>query len=158
MADVKIVAEPFSAPESRELDQERQEEIDGRYGHDAEPGVKPTEADLEVFLVARDGHGRALGCGALRALGGGAVELKRMYVRPRARRTGLGRRIVEALEAEARGRGFEVCRLETGVEQHEALALYQGAGYREIECFGAYASSPISRCFERRIGPRRPRS
>ena len=152
MADVEIVPEPFSAPDSRELDRERQGEIDGRYGEDTEPGVKPTEADLEVFLVARDSNGRALGCGALRALGGGAVELKRMYVRPRARRIGLGRRIVEALEAEALGRGFQVCRLETGVEQHEALALYQGAGYREIECFGAYADSPISRCFERRIG------
>ena len=151
MADVEIAPEAFSAPESRELDRERQEEIDGRYGQDTEPGVKPTEADLEVFLVARDNRGRALGCGALRALGGGAVELKRMYVRPGARRIGLGRRIVEALEAEALSRGFEVCRLETGVKQHEALALYQGSGYREIECFGAYADSPISRCFERRI-------
>jgi len=151
MADVEIAPEAFSAPESRELDRERQKEIDGRYGQDAEPGVKPTEADLEVFLVARDDRARALGCGALRALGGGAVELKRMYVRPGARRIGLGRRIVEALEAEALSRGFEVCRLETGVKQHEALALYQGSGYREIECFGAYADSPISRCFERRI-------
>jgi GNAT superfamily N-acetyltransferase len=61
--------------------------------------------------------------------------------------------LLAALEDEARARGFEVIRLETGTMQPEAMALYASAGYREIEGFGAYADHPASRCFERRLGP-----
>ena len=44
-------------------------------------------------------------------------------------------------------------RLETGIRQPEAMALYASAGYREIEGFGDYAGHPASRCFERRLAP-----
>ena len=44
-------------------------------------------------------------------------------------------------------------RLETGIRQPEAMALYAGAGYREIEGFGDYAGHPASRCFERELDP-----
>jgi len=124
-----------------------------RYAADAEPGVKPSAWDVTAFLVARDGDGRAVGCGALRALADGAVEIKRMYVRPHARGTGVSRLLLAALEDEARARGFGVIRLETGIRQPEAMALYAGAGYREIEGFGFYAGHPASRCFERELAP-----
>ena len=146
-----IGPEPFGSPESKRLDRERGEEIVGRYGWDSEPGIKPTDQDLAVFLVARDPTGTPVGCGALRALGDGAVEIKRMYVRPQARGSGLGRRLLSSLEVEARQRGFTVCRLETGDLQHEAIALYRSAGYVEIDRFGPYVDSDISMCFERRL-------
>ena len=123
----------------------------GRYGYDSEPGEKPTAADISVFLVARDPAGHALGCGALRHLEPGAAELKRMYVRPEARGSGLGRAILTALETEAKRLGVAVLRLETGHEQHEAIGLYERAGYERIPCFGAYADGPVSICYERTL-------
>jgi putative acetyltransferase len=145
---VRIGPEPFDSPDASELRAELAADIAGRYGRDTEPGVKPTAADIAVFLVARDAAGRAVGCGALRELDGG-VELKRMYVRPAARGTGVGRAILAALEAEARRRGHDRVVLETGTLQHEAIALYERAGYVPVPCFGAYAGVATSRCFAR---------
>jgi putative acetyltransferase len=109
-----------------------------------------------VFLVARDVAGKALGCGALRHLEPGAAELKRMYVRPEARGRGLGRALLDALEAEARRLGIRVLRLETGFKQHEAVGLYERAGYRRIPCFGAYADGAVSICYEKEMERRAP--
>jgi len=125
-----------------------------RYGGDFEPGTKPRAEDVAAFLVARGDDGRPLGCGALRSLGEPVVEIKRMYVRPEARGTGVGAAILEALEREASRLGFKVVRLETGPLQPEAVGLYARGGYREIPCFGAYSGAPASRCFERRLGER----
>lgn len=94
------------------------------------------------FVVARRG-GRAVGCGALR-IEAGYGELKRMYVVPEVRGRQLGRRILDRIEAEARHEGLRCLRLETGIHQPEALALYRAAGYVEREAFGAYAPDPLS--------------
>lgn len=94
-----------------------------------------------AFLVAwRDGE--PVGCGAVRALDGERGELKRMYVAPAARGTGLGRRLVEALEAEARKLGVRRLVLETGTRQQAALALYRATGFEPIPLYGEYTSSP----------------
>ena len=147
----RIAAEPFDGPDGAELLAGHAAELIHRYGHDTEPGAKPTAADVTVFLVARDDEGRALGCGAMRDLEPGVAELKRMYVRPEARGRGLGRAILEALEDEARRRDVTVLRLETGHAQHEAVGLYERAGYRRIPCWGAYAEGDVSICYEREI-------
>ena len=94
------------------------------------------------FIVARRGV-VAVGCGALR-IDVGYGELKRMYVVPEARGHRLGRRILDRIEAEARREGLRCLRLETGIRQPEALALYRAAGYAEREAFGEYASDPLS--------------
>ncbi len=104
-----------------------------------------------VFLVARNAGGDPVGCGTLLDLGGGVAEIKRMYVRPEARGQGVSRGVLEGLEREALRRGFARCRLETGERQPEAMGLYRSAGYEEIEKFGPYRDSPLSRCFERRL-------
>jgi GNAT superfamily N-acetyltransferase len=149
---VRIAAEPFHSPDAVALCAAQQADIQARYGfRDTEPGVKPSAADITVFLVARDEDGTPLGCGALRALGGGVVELKRMYTVPAARGRGVGRAVLAALEDEARARGFTLARLETGDRLPEAHRLYARAGYRPIPCWGAYASSAISLCFERAL-------
>ena len=94
------------------------------------------------FIVARRGT-TAVGCGALR-IDVGYGELKRMYVVPEARGRRLGRLILERIEQEARREGLACLRLETGIRQPEALALYRAAGYVEREAFGEYAADPLS--------------
>jgi GNAT superfamily N-acetyltransferase len=149
---VRIAAEPFHSPDAVALCDAQQADIRARYGlRDTEPGVKPSAADITVFLVARDDDGTPLGCGALRGLGDGVVELKRMYTVPAARGRGVGRAVLTALEDEARARGFTLARLETGDRLPEAHRLYVRAGYAPIPCWGAYASSAISLCFERAL-------
>jgi putative acetyltransferase len=146
---VRIAPEPFDSPDASALRAELAADIASRYGRDTEPGIKPTAADITVFLVARDAAGAAIGCGALRELDGGVVEIKRMYVRPAARGAGIGRAVLAALEAESHRRGFDRVLLETGTLQHEAIRLYERAGYAEIPCFGAYAGVATSRCYAR---------
>lgn len=72
-----------------------------------------------------------------------------MYVTPERRGAGLSRRVLAALEEEARGFGYRRIRLETGVHQHEALGLYRSAGFGEIPCFGPYVDDELSVCFEK---------
>jgi putative acetyltransferase len=144
---VTIRPEPVDAA----LLAESQDELIARYGQDTEPGTKPTEADLAVFLVARGAGGEAVGCGALRVLDDETVELKRMYVRPAARGRGVGRALLGALEREAARLGATRVRLETGPLQPDAIGLYEAAGYRPIPCWGAYSEAPLSRCYERRL-------
>lgn len=102
------------------------------------------------FVVARR-EGRALGCGALRIDAAGYGELKRMFVSPEARGYKLGRRILDRIEEEARREGLACLRLETGIHQAEALALYRSAGYVEREAFGEYRPDPLSVFMEKSL-------
>jgi putative acetyltransferase len=101
------------------------------------------------FIVARRGT-EALGCGALR-IAAGYGELKRMFVAPGARGLGLGRRILDRIEEEARREGLGCLRLETGIHQPEALGLYRSAGYAERDAFGEYAPDPLSVFMEKAL-------
>jgi putative acetyltransferase len=105
------------------------------------------------FLVARV-DGRVLGCGAVVSSGEGWAEIKRMFLSPSARGLKLGRRLLERIEAIARENSERCLRLETGVKQPEALALYRSAGFIEIAPFGAYRPDPLSLFMEKPITPR----
>jgi putative acetyltransferase len=95
------------------------------------------------FLVARDADGQAVATGAL-ALFGPWAELKRMWVVPAMRGRGVSKAILEALEARAREERVGQLRLETGVENHAALALYERAGFTRCGPFGDYRAGPLS--------------
>ena len=95
------------------------------------------------FAVARAADRRAVGCGAV-LLDADAGELKRMFVDPAQRGRGIARRLHAFLEGEATRAGAQVLRLETGIHQPEALALYEGLGYRRCGPFGDYAEDPLS--------------
>jgi putative acetyltransferase len=115
-------------------------------------GIEPVEFRARgcVFLIGKlDGVGVA--CGALRPLSDSAAELKRMFVRRDLRGQGFGRATLAALEEIATQRGFTVIRLETGVNQPEAIGLYESMGYQGIPCFGEYVSDHRSRCFEKAL-------
>lgn len=82
----------------------------------------------------------------------GYAEIKRVYVRPKARGLGLAKRLMERIEAEARAAGRLVARLETGIHQPEALGLYRRLGYADCSAFGNYpADDPNSVFMEKRL-------
>jgi ribosomal protein S18 acetylase RimI-like enzyme len=93
-----------------------------------------------ALLIARQGT-EAAGCVALRPSEPEICELKRLFVRPAARGSGLGRRLAEAALAEARRLGYHRIRLDTLPGMEAAQALYEGLGFREI---GPYTVNPIA--------------
>jgi putative acetyltransferase len=96
-----------------------------------------------LFAVARDDHGVAQGCAAV-VLGPAYGEVKRMFVTPGARGTGLARQILQALEHEAQARGCTALRLETGPAQPDAIAFYERQGFLRCGPFGDYPDHPLS--------------
>jgi putative acetyltransferase len=106
------------------------------------------------LVVARLG-GSAVGCGALR-LDAGFAELKRMYVVPEARRRGIAWRLLARLKALAAANGRSLVRLETGVAQPEAIALYERAGFRRIPPFPPYRPDPLSLFMEKTLAAGEP--
>lgn len=115
------------------------------------PGNAPA-APRSVYLVAYV-DSLPCACGALRALSNDCAEVRRMYVLKTARRGGLARAVLQALEAEARELGYTSLRLETGMRQQPAMALYRAQGFVQIPPFGDYASDPTSVCFEKHLAP-----
>jgi DNA-binding MarR family transcriptional regulator/GNAT superfamily N-acetyltransferase len=87
-----------------------------------------------LLLVARLRE-EPVGCGAVKFHENTVGELKRMWVAPRARGLGLGRRLLEALEHQARQAGMTVIHLETNRTLIEAIELYRHAGYQEVAAF-----------------------
>jgi putative acetyltransferase len=92
---------------------------------------------------------RSVACGAFREFDPTTAELKRVYVVPEFRRTGIARRLVAELERRAVEGGFQFVRLETGKRQPEAVALYEAAGYTQIALYGRHVGDPMSVCFEK---------
>jgi GNAT superfamily N-acetyltransferase len=153
---VRIVAVPWDDADVQRLTAAQQVELRARYDGAGEPGRPPSASDVAVVLLARDDDGTPIGCGALRPLGDGEAELERMYVVPAARGRGVSKLLLAGLEVEALIRGWTTLRLETGPRQPEAIALYEGAGYRSIAAFGAYADAvdaADSLFYERVLGP-----
>ena len=103
-----------------------------------------------AFIIAWRGE-RAIGCGAVRRIATGVGELKRMYVIPEERGSGVGSMLLAALEAEARALGLTRLVLETGTRQVAAVALYRRAGFTDIEPYGEYISSPLSVCMAKEL-------
>ncbi len=108
------------------------------------------DPDRMVFLIARIDD-RPVACGAIRSLDADAAEVKRMFVVPELRGSGLARRLLGDLETIAMGRRHSVLRLETGNRSVPALALYRSSGYREIPLYGEYVGCEYSICFEKRL-------
>jgi len=100
-----------------------------------------------LFWAIYDGD-TALGCGALKPLGDGLVEVKSVHVLAAARGRGLARRMMEHLEAEARQMAYAAMVLETGSDRltgfEAARALYERLGYRSCGVLPGYAPDPLS--------------
>lgn len=103
---------------------------------------------IKYVIVAYDGV-NAVGCGAIKELEPGVMEVKRMYVVPDKRGHGIAAAIVNGLEVWSSELGYKKCMLETGKKQTEALAFYPKCGYTVIPNYGQYTGIENSVCFEK---------
>ena len=81
----------------------------------------------------------------------GYAEIKRLYVQEAYRGSGLSRTLMSAIEAEILAEGIDCARLEMGIHQPEADALYRSLGYRDIQPFGDYLLDPLSQFLEKAL-------
>jgi ribosomal protein S18 acetylase RimI-like enzyme len=94
-----------------------------------------------VALLLADVDGTVAGCAGVREFSSAVGELKRLYVRPAFRGSGLGRELSEESIARARSVAFRSLRLDTLSTMTAATALYRSLGFREIE---PYRHNPIA--------------
>jgi GNAT superfamily N-acetyltransferase len=135
---ITIHAVEPGAPDAASLVRSYLSEVVDRYHGRPMPASAVDEAladepadDVAVLLVAyRDDE--AVGCVGLRPAEPGTGEITKMYVRPGARRLGIGRRLLSAVEQAARDRGLGTLRLETRTDLTEARSMYVADGYVEI--------------------------
>jgi putative acetyltransferase len=110
----------------------------------AQPGVR---------FVGIHEAGQLIACGGVKLMHDEQAygEIKRVFVLPEHRGKGLAGVIMAALETQLRREQYPLARLETGISQPEALALYRKLGYVERAPFGAYLPDPLSVFMEKRL-------
>ncbi|MGQ4513197.1 GNAT family N-acetyltransferase [Streptomyces sp. DW26H14] len=156
----------FGHPDAVRLNDRVQREYAERYGDDGD--ITPLDPAMfapprGLYLIAYDDLGTPVATGGWRtqernSLGysDGDAEIKRMYVVPEARGQGLSRRMLAALEDDARAAGRLRMVLETGTKQPEAVSLYLSSGYEPCEPrdkFGHYRFEELSLCYTKPLTP-----
>jgi DNA-binding MarR family transcriptional regulator/N-acetylglutamate synthase-like GNAT family acetyltransferase len=131
------------------------DELDRRFESGFDPGASLPADDGDLvpprgaFLVASV-DGEPVASGAVKPVSPGVGSLKRMWVAETVRGLGIGRRMLEALESQARELGMTSLQLETNHTLQEAIGLYRSAGFREVARF---SSDPYAHhWFEKRLG------
>jgi putative acetyltransferase len=149
---VAIAEERPDTPDAAALITELESHLAPLYPQESRHGYSVDKLLREgvAFFVARL-DGIPAGCGGVQLVGSEYGELKRMYVRPRFRRLGIGKFILAHLADYTRQRGVKVLRLETGIHQAQAISLYERSGFQHIRPFSPYRDDPLSMCFEKRL-------
>lgn len=102
------------------------------------------------FYLLRD-RSECMGCIAIGSFPDYA-EIKRLFVKKEYRGLGYGRQLLEFVVERCRQRGDKKIRLETGIRQPEATALFEKLGFEKISPFGSYKLDPLSIFYERSCG------
>jgi putative acetyltransferase len=148
---------PWDDPAGVTLRTAQRAELTDRYQNpNSEPGPAPTADDITLFLVAfDDDETTPIACGGLRRIDDRHGEVKRMFVVPDRRGSGVATLVLHALErAAGEELGWERLVLETGDRQPDAIRFYEREGYTRIPKFGHYVDSEYSLCYELVLSPR----
>jgi DNA-binding MarR family transcriptional regulator/GNAT superfamily N-acetyltransferase len=137
---VQITAVDPEHPDSQYCLAEYAAELNRRSDRGFDPSVGATALPHEVrppagqFFVAYL-YGEPIGCGAVKHHADAPAEIKRMWIAATARGLGLGRRLLETLEACARDGGARIAHIETSGVLVEALSLYRATGWVQVPAF-----------------------
>jgi ribosomal protein S18 acetylase RimI-like enzyme len=129
------------------------QELDDRFtdGFDAGAAVDDAAGDYNppngAFVVAMYADD-LVGCGAIQFLGDDTAEIKRMWVRPKRRGLGLGKRLLAHLEGEIQSSGRSTVVLDTNQSLTEAIAMYRACGYEPID---RYNDNPYAQLWFRKF-------
>ena len=91
------------------------------------------------------------GCGCFKVLSEDTIEIKRMFVKPEFRGSGLAKSILLEIEKWAIEKGYYRAVLETGIKQPEAIKFYSNLGYLRIENYGQYIGNNNSICMSKKL-------
>jgi ribosomal protein S18 acetylase RimI-like enzyme len=145
MIEITEALDPAAVTACRTLFQQYQKALDidlSFQGFASELDALPGEyaSPRGRLLLAHDGDAVA-GCVAMRPLTSDTCEMKRLYVTPRFRATGVGRMLAERVIAEARSAGYTRMYLDTLPTMAGAQRLYESLRFRDIP---AYRHNPIA--------------
>lgn len=127
------------------------EELRVRDGADNAFYAQFNKIDMIRNAVVCYSNGQPVGCGAFKPYDKDAVEIKRMYVLPESRGSGVAVRVLKELESWAAELNYTRCVLETGKKQPEAIRLYEKSGYSRIPNYGQYANVENSICMNKNL-------
>jgi len=149
-----IAEERPDTPDAMQLIAELEAVLELNYPPESRHGFsveKLIAQGVAFFLIRVDGVPAA--CGGVKLYGGDYGEVKRMYVRPQFRGSGLGRLMLDHLATYTRQHNINLLRLETGIHQKDAILLYERYGFYRIPPFGDYFDDPVSLCYEKPLSP-----
>jgi len=106
--------------------------------------------NIETAVVGYNDN-EPLGCGCFKIFNKDSIEIKRMFVKAKARGSGIAKKILLELENWAIEKGFAVSVLETGIKQEAAIRFYEKLGYSIIENYGPYIGNPNSICMSKKL-------
>jgi len=135
VALLRIDPADFSSAGVQSIVLAAKDELDRRYGPATDPtslAAQDFTPPLGEFLVARLDDHLAGGVG-LRTVADGIAEIKRLWVRPDLRRSGIGAALMDRVVDDARQLGVRLLMLETGPLQPEAVALYASQGWQQVD-------------------------
>jgi len=107
--------------------------------------------DTIKYIVVAYLNNQPVGCGAIKEYAEHTMEIKRMFVIPDKRGTGIATQVLKELEQWAQQLSYKKCILETGKKQPEAIALYTKCAYTRIPNYGQYKEVENSVCFEKLV-------
>jgi putative acetyltransferase len=145
-----ITPERPDTADARTLIAELEAQLEPLYPRESRHGYNVVQLldEAVAFFLIRE-NGVPAGCGGVKLVSGEYAEVKRMYVRPQFRGTGLAKLMLKHLTDYVQAQGIGLVRLETGIHQRAAIGLYERMGFRRIPPFGAYSEDPLSRFYEK---------
>ncbi|MGE9551448.1 GNAT family N-acetyltransferase [Erwinia amylovora] len=143
-------SDPFSS-DSRRLIEMLSAELADITGDNGKSNFTAEEMydDKAAWVLAKNAHGEAIGCGAIRPLTRNIAELKRMFSDRSV--PGVGKALLTFLEASAAEMGYCELRLETRHINHRAVNFYEKNGYIRIEHYGPYTGRTEAVCFSKTL-------